>query len=308
MLRLVCSSEQPVTRVAAELIGIGRSRRTESAAAKQKGTLGQEVDMKTIGAGRSDIGLHRRVNEDTFRILQESPEAQRQGACYIVCDGMGGAPAGDVASRLAAEAFIAAWASDELVAVDTRQRLQLVVHEANGAVYHAARSSLDMAGMGTTLVGLVARAGWIYVCNVGDSRCYRRRGGILRQLTEDHTLAEEMVREGLLDAAYAREVSERNILTRAVGTNPQVEVDITSDEMRPGDRYLLCSDGLWGVVPDIDLLATMAETIPQDAARHLIDAANRRGGPDNITALVVDVVESEGAGAGKGAAETSSTS
>lgn len=270
--------------------------------------LSQEVDMKTIGAGWSDIGLHRRVNEDTFRMLQEGPEAQRQGACYVVCDGMGGAPAGDVASRLAAEAFVAAWASDRLVATDMRQRLQLVVHEANGAVYHAARSSLGMAGMGTTLVGIVARAGWIYVCNVGDSRCYRRRGGILKQLTEDHTLADEMVRQGLLDAAYAREASERNILTRAVGTNSQVEADITSDEMRPGDRYLLCSDGLWGTVSDTDLLATMMGTVPQDAARHLINAANRRGGPDNITALVVDVVESESADAGNKPAGAPSTS
>jgi protein phosphatase len=247
--------------------------------------------MRVTAAGWSDIGLQRRTNEDSFGVLQKSREAERQGECFVVCDGLGGAPAGEVASRLAADAFIAAWSSSELVAVDTRQRLQLAVHEANAAVYRASRSSVELEGMGTTLVGLVAHAGWAYVGNVGDSRCYRLRAGVLKQLTEDHTLAADMVRQGLLDPAYAGEVSERNILTRAVGTAARVEADVTCDELHPGDRYLLCSDGLWSTVPGSDLVTALTSGVAQSAARRLVDLANEHGGPDNATALVVDVLD-----------------
>lgn len=247
--------------------------------------------MRVIAAGWSDIGLQRRMNEDSFAILQEGREAERQGACFVVCDGLGGAPAGEVASRLAADAFVAAWSSEELPAVDTRQRLQLAIHEANAAVYRASRSSVDLEGMGTTLVGLVVHAGWVYVGNVGDSRCYRLRAGVLKQLTEDHTLAADMVRQGLLDPAYAGEVSERNILTRAVGTAARVESDVTGDEMHVSDRYLLCSDGLWSTVPASDLAGALTGSTAQDAARRLVDLANEHGGPDNATALVVDVLD-----------------
>ncbi len=247
--------------------------------------------MRVIAAGWTDIGLQRHINEDSFAIMQEGREAERQGVCFVVCDGLGGAPAGEVASRLAADAFVAAWSSSELSAVDTKQRLQLAVHEANTAVYRASRTSVELAGMGTTLVALVSRTGRAYVCNVGDSRCYRLRNEVLKQLTEDHTLAADMVRQGLLDPAYAREVSERNILTRAVGTAARVEADVTSDEMRVGDRYLLCSDGLWGVVPGSELGTALASGTIQDAARRLVDLANAHGGPDNVTALVLDVVD-----------------
>jgi serine/threonine protein phosphatase PrpC len=248
--------------------------------------------MRVIGAGWSDIGLQRHTNEDSFAVMQEGREAERQGVCYVVCDGLGGAPAGEVASRLAADAFVSAWSSSELSAVDTKQRLQLAVHEANAAVFRASLSSVELAGMGTTLVSLVSHAGWAYVCNVGDSRCYRLRGGVLKQLTEDHTLAADMVRQGLLDPAYAREVSERNVLTRAVGTAARVEADVTWDEMHAGDRYLLCSDGLWGTVPGPELGTALAGGTVQNTARRLVDLANVYGGPDNATALVVEVMDS----------------
>jgi serine/threonine protein phosphatase PrpC len=248
--------------------------------------------MRVIGAGWSDIGLQRHTNEDSFAAMQEGREAERQGVCYVVCDGLGGAPAGEVASRLAADAFVLAWSSSELSAVDTKQRLQLAVHEANTVVFRASLSSVALAGMGTTLVGLVSHAGWAYVCNVGDSRCYRLRGGVLKQLTEDHTLAADMVRQGLLDPAFAREASERNILTRAVGMTARVEADVTWDEMQAGDRYLLCSDGLWGTVPGPELGTALAGGTVQDTVRRLVDLANVYGGPDNATALVVEVMDS----------------
>jgi protein phosphatase len=247
--------------------------------------------MRVIGAGWTDIGLQRHVNEDSFAVVQEGKEVERQGACYVICDGLGGAQAGEVASRTAVETFVAAWSSRELSAEDTKQRLRLAVHEANAVVYRLSLSLEELSGMGTTLVALVPHAERAYVCNVGDSRCYRLRASVLAQLTEDHTMAADMIRQGLLDPAYARDVSERNILTRAVGTAPRVEVDVVSDELRAGDRYLLCSDGLWGTVSEADLKAGLTGGSPEETVHRLVDLANTCGGPDNCTAIVVDVQE-----------------
>jgi len=245
--------------------------------------------MRISGAGCTDIGLQRDMNEDSFAVVQEGKNAQRHGACYIVCDGLGGARAGEVASKAAVEAFVAAWLSPEPSVEDTRHRMRLAVHEANAVVYRLSLSSENLSGMGTTLVALVPRGDYAYICNVGDSRCYRLRESVLTQLTVDHTMAADMVRQGLLDPTYARMVSERNILTRAVGTSPRVEVDVTSDTMMPGDRYLLCSDGLWGTVPEEELQSSLSGGSPEDAAHRLVDLANAHGGPDNCTAVVVDV-------------------
>lgn len=247
--------------------------------------------MRVIGAGCTDTGLQRRINEDSFAVVQEGKEVERQGACYVVCDGLGGARAGEVASRTAVRTFVEAWLSRELSAEDTKQRLRLAVHEANAVVYGLSLSSEELSGMGTTLVAFVPRAERAYVCNVGDSRCYRLRGSALTQLTEDHTMAADMVRQGLLDPAYTREVSERNILTRAVGTAARVEVDVVSDDLCVGDRYLLCSDGLWGTVSESDLKAGLTGGSPEETAHRLVDLANTCGGPDNSTVIVVDIQE-----------------
>ncbi len=250
--------------------------------------------MKVIGAGWTDIGLQRPTNEDSFAVVQEGRDVERRGPCYIVCDGLGGAKAGEVASRVATDAFVTAWFSRELTAEDTRHRLRLAVHEANRVVHRLSLSSDEMAGMGTTLVALVPHAGWVYVCNVGDSRGYRLRGSVLTQLTKDHTMAADMIRQGLLDPAYAQQVSERNILTRAVGTSTTVEVDVVSDELHAGDRYLLCSDGLWGTVFESGLKAGLTGGSPEETVHRLVDLANTCGGPDNSTAVVVDVQETGG--------------
>jgi serine/threonine protein phosphatase PrpC len=263
-------------------------------ASREEYTQCQEVAMRITGAGWTDIGLQRDTNEDSFAVVQEGKEVERQGACYVVCDGLGGAQAGEVASRTAVEAFVAAWCSRELSAEDTKQRLRLAVHEANAVVYRLSLSSEDLAGMGTTLVGFVPHAERAYICNVGDSRCYRLRGDVLTQLTEDHTMAADMIRQGVLDPAFARNVSERNILTRALGTAARVEVDVVSDELRAGDRYLLCSDGLWGTISESDLKTGLTGGSPEETAHRLVDLANACGGPDNSTAIVVDVEETAG--------------
>jgi len=233
-------------------------------------------------------------NDHVCRHGTVSDPASRQGACYVVCDGLGGAQAGEVASRTAVETFVAAWCSRELSAEDTKQRLRLAVHEANAVVYRLSLSSEELAGMGTTLVAFVPHAERSYVCNVGDSRCYRLRGDVLTQLTEDHTMAADMIRQGLLDPAYARNVSERNILTRALGTAARAEVDVVSDELCAGDRYLLCSDGLWGTISESDLKTGLTGGSPEETAHRLVDLANAYGGSDNSTAIVVDVEETAG--------------
>lgn len=245
--------------------------------------------MRIIGAGWTDIGLRRRTNEDSFGVVQEGRDVERQGPCYIVCDGLGGAQAGEVASREAVDVFVALWFSPELTAVDAMKRLRRVVQEVNTAVYRLSLSSDELSGMGTTLVALVPHGDRVHIASVGDSRCYRLRGTMLTQLTTDHTMAAEMVREGLLDPAYARTVSERNILTRAVGTSMRVEVDVMSEILMPGDRYLLCSDGLWASIPEEELVLHLQGGSPEDTAHRLVDLANAHGGPDNCTAVVVDV-------------------
>jgi serine/threonine protein phosphatase PrpC len=245
--------------------------------------------MRLLGVGWTDIGLLRRTNEDSFAVVQKDIGAERQDACYVVCDGLGGARAGEVASRVAVDTFVAVWFSPVLTAEDTTQRLRRAVQEANAAVHGLSLSSSSMAGMGTTLVALVPHAGWMYVCNVGDSRCYRLRNGILKQLTEDHTVAAEMERQGLLDRGSARDAGDRNLLTRVVGTFSHVEADVVSDELRGGDRYLLCSDGLWGTVEEADLLTALAQGTVDESAHHLVELANVAGGPDNSTAIVIEV-------------------
>jgi serine/threonine protein phosphatase PrpC len=245
--------------------------------------------MRLCGVGWTDIGLHRGANEDSFAVVEKDSTVKRQNACYVVCDGLGGARAGEVASRVAVDTFVAHWFSPVLTAEDTTHRLRLAVQEANAAVHCLSLSSSAMAGMGTTLVALVPHAGWVYVCNVGDSRCYRLRSGILKRLTEDHTVAAEMARQGLLDSADVWDVSERNILTRVVGTSARVDVDVVTDELRTGDRYLLCSDGLWSTVVEADLLKALAQGTVDKSAHCLVDLANAAGGPDNSTAIVIEV-------------------
>lgn len=246
--------------------------------------------MRIIGAGWTDIGLQRDTNEDSFAVVQEGSDVERYGACYIVCDGLGGARAGEIASRMATETFVTAWFSREVSALDTGQRLQLAVRQANTAVYRSSLLSEDMSGMGTTLVALVVLQGErASVCNVGDSRCYRLRGGALDLLTEDHTMAADMIRAGLLDPDDIRIVSERNILTRAIGTAPGVEVDVMSTDLVAGDRFLLCSDGLWGAVSEQELQRELNGGSAEDTAHRLVILANEHGGFDNATAVVVDV-------------------
>ena len=218
----------------------------------------------------SDIGLHRKTNEDAFVVAPP---------LFAVCDGMGGAQAGEVASGLAAETLAAAVAAGE--------PLLAAAEAANAAVFARASGDIAHSGMGTTLTAVVLEGATGRFVHIGDSRAYLLREGELRQLSDDHSLVGEMVREGRLTEEEAATHPHRSILSRALGTEPAVGIDEFQVDLRGGDVLLLCSDGLSGVVAPPALAKALGRSDPEEAARRLIAEARKQGGPDNITAVVV---------------------
>jgi protein phosphatase len=259
-------------------------------------------------------GRVRHGNEDTCAAV---PEA----GAFVVCDGMGGAAAGEIASNLAADTFLAYLTPTPRGSEQAKPqtRLNAAIQAANQAVYQQSRHSAKFAGMGTTLVALlhapivngstakrrtaadhtnsrVTDPPTLWLGHVGDSRCYRRRRGKLEQLTHDHSLVEEQLRAGQITAAQAARSPMRNLITRAIGSQATVEAEIQSHRPQPNDVYLLASDGLTHEVEDEEISKILA-AIPKPptaksltaACEALITAANRNGGRDNITVLLVAV-------------------
>lgn len=230
----------------------------------------------------SDRGRKRPSNEDAFGFSVEH-------GIYLVCDGMGGAAAGEIASSLAVDEVMS-----QLVerAGTEASPMPLLAEQAicagNKAIYGRSQRNPKLSGMGTTLVGLVAEERRVWVVNVGDSRCYRLRNQKLEQLTQDHSLVEEQVRLGRMTHAEAKRSPFRNVITRALGTQSSVTPDIFEFETEPADLFLLCSDGLTRELPDslIESLLSMDEQLDALCAR-LVNAANKAGGHDNITCLLV---------------------
>jgi PPM family protein phosphatase len=232
-----------------------------------------------IDAGASsDVGRLRTTNEDSFVVDDRL-------ALYAVADGMGGHRAGEVASATALEALRAAVAGGKA--------LDAAIVLANSAVFQKAGTDRELAGMGTTLtaVAIVGDA-MLLIGHVGDSRAYRIRDRAISQLTLDHSLVEELVREGRISPEEAEVHPRRAIITRALGVDPDVEVDLYTVEARTGDRILICSDGLSGMIRDDEIRSiSLTETDPRVAADRLVDAANEAGGEDNITVVVIDVLD-----------------
>ncbi|HYY76241.1 MAG TPA: Stp1/IreP family PP2C-type Ser/Thr phosphatase [Gaiellaceae bacterium] len=235
--------------------------------------------MRLAGsAGKTDPGRKRRRNEDAF--VLEPP-------LFAVADGMGGAQAGEVASRLAAAAFREFHEADDLAPDD---RLRALVQEANRRIYDRARADTGATGMGTTLTAALLEDGDVTIGHVGDSRAYRLRDGQLEQLTEDHSLVADLMRSGRLTPEEAETHPQRSVITRALGTDPEVDVDTMTVEASPGDVFLLCSDGLTTMVADEDILELVARAGSlEDAARALVKAANKGGGEDNVTVVLFAV-------------------
>jgi protein phosphatase len=237
-------------------------------------------------AALSHVGRQRAGNEDAY--VARPP-------LYAVADGMGGARAGEVAARMAVATLTELLAplpseAETPTAAEAAERLAAAVAEANARIFSAAANDAARSGMGTTLTALLLLDDTALIAHVGDSRVYLLRGGELSQVTDDHSLVAEMVREGRLAADEARLHPYRSVLSRALGTEPQVEIDELRIEVRPGDVLLLCSDGLSGPVPADEIQKALAVADPHKAARRLIDEALHHGGPDNITAVVVQVL------------------
>jgi|GEM_PF-101103 len=244
-----------------------------------------ETDQFRVRAGgKSDIGQVRERNEDAFRI-------DRQTGLLIVADGVGGRESGEVASSMAADLVVECVRnpatlpeSDDGSAGDplTRQLAAAVV-AANAHVYETATNNPQLSGMGTTLTCMLIEGSRARIAHVGDTRAYLLRQGILEQVTDDHSVVAEQVRNGLGNGP----VTMRNVLTRAIGVMPDVHPDVDELELADGDVLLLCSDGLTNMVPDQEILAIMSETNdPFDASARLVQLANKNGGRDNITAVV----------------------
>jgi protein phosphatase len=240
--------------------------------------------------GLSDVGRVRELNEDNWHWEPLDGEV----ALYAVADGMGGHDRGEVASRIAIESLFKA-AHDALDRLDKREVVDLqgllrdAVQEANRAVVQSGEQ--HDSNMGTTLcAALMHRERDAVIANVGDSRAYVVRGGKLHQVSQDHSLVAYLVQLGELTADEARNHPSGNILVRSIGSVPEVEVDVYHLPVKPGDRLVLCSDGLWGEVPDEELESIMRKNDnPQDACRALVESANGHGGRDNTTLIVVNV-------------------
>ncbi len=226
-------------------------------------------------AGRTDPGRVRRRNEDSF--VLDPP-------LFAVADGMGGAQAGEVASRLTAAAFREFHEADEL---PPEERLPAIIQEANRRIHERASSDSGVSGMGTTVTAALLTGGRVTLGHVGDSRAYRIRGGELEQLTEDHSLVGDLMRSGRLTPEEAEAHPQRSVITRALGTDPEVDVDTLTVEAEPDDLFLLCSDGLTTMVADDDIVGIIAAAPTlDDAARTLVKAANTGGGEDNVTVVL----------------------
>lgn len=249
------------------------------------------LSIHASACARSDVGKSRSTNEDYFALRPEN-------GLFIVADGMGGHGNGEVASRLATLSVC-----DSIEGLPRRgskrrdkpreNDLEAALERANDAVFEAVEKDEMLSGMGATMVATMFSGEALAIAHVGDSRAYRFRGGVLERLTEDHTWVEQQVLAGELSADEARNHPFRNVVTRALGGEADLEVDLASHDIQSGDLILLCTDGLTAVLEDEEIAAHLAEVGDLDACcAALIAAANAGGGPDNITVALLSFSES----------------
>jgi PPM family protein phosphatase len=257
--------------------------------------------IRAIAAGLSDVGLQREHNEDSFLVLNEYD-------LYVVADGMGGHRAGDVASRIATETiseFFKSTANDDVTwpfhfdtnLSEEENRLLTGIRVANRQIFERSSRSREYQGMGTTVVGAMfsPKKQRMYIGHVGDSRCYRVREGKIQQLTRDHSLINDYLVAMPDLTEEQRSELPKNVITRALGMQDQVVVDLQHDDPRPGDVYILCSDGLSGMMTDEEMqqIVTSGPDI-RVACKKLIERANEQGGEDNITAVLIQIESKDG--------------
>lgn len=259
----------------------------------------------------TDVGRRRAHNEDNLAVSDFRIGYGELDASFhvgVVCDGMGGAAGGEVASSIAVEALLRSLYTHVLNAYMDQSTSYLHVHRileaaiqaANSAVYQEAHSRPGFSGMGCTATVMLGCHGRVYFAQVGDSRGYRIRGGQITQVTMDHSFVSELQREGRLTAEEAESHPRKSVITRAIGSRPEVAPDVFEDPVQIGDLYLVCSDGLSGMVPDQDMLALVDGVAgdPDQAeltriCRELVDTANLAGGTDNISVVLAYIEEDD---------------
>jgi len=239
----------------------------------------------------TDVGRKREHNEDNMAyVIPKDPQVMaKKGALFIVADGMGGHAAGEVASEIAVDTVSNVYYQDD--SDDVAVALLHAIKRANTSIHQRAAENMSRTGMGTTCVTAVLRGDMAYIANVGDSRAYMVRSSQVRQVSQDHSWVAEQVRAGILTEDQARTHVQRNVITRCLGTQADVEVDVFAEPLQEGDSLVLCTDGLSGLVSDEDLQKIVDQFMPQESVYHLVERANENGGPDNITAIVVRVQE-----------------
>jgi len=254
--------------------------------------------VRFCAAGRSDRGRVRQSNEDSFVVRITADGA---AALCVVADGMGGCNAGEVASRMATDVierdamgWLAAALTDDQAQSDliegAPEALAGAVLAANRQVYEASKRDSELAGMGTTVTAAMFAGGHLSLAHIGDSRAFLIRAGAAAQVTADHSVVAELLRNGTLTEQEAERHPHRNILTRALGTDPVVAVDLWQEELRAGDVVVLCSDGVTRHIGRADLSRlTDSASMPDSVAGAIVDLANTRGGGDNLTAVVIIV-------------------
>jgi len=238
--------------------------------------------MKIAAEGLTDVGRKRKTNQDKYLVANEQQ-------LFGVADGMGGHRGGDVASRLAVEtiqSFIKSHTKEDVEAT-----LTAALREASQKIYNESSTHEELAGMGTTATFAWVRGNRIFIAHVGDSRAYLIRDDKIWQLTEDHSLVHEQVKAGLIPEEAERNHLLKNVLTRSVGFEPEVKVDIYQKDLEKGDCYLICSDGLQTKVKDEEILRIVSKNGTKEACKRLIDAANSYGGDDNVTTVLLKVEE-----------------
>lgn len=238
--------------------------------------------------GITDVGAVRNQNQDSYHIELLAEDM----ALGIVCDGMGGAKAGNVASQLAVETFLetAKAQPPEQWRNEPEALLHFAAEQANGAVHFRANVDADCRGMGTTMVAALVVGDRAYILNIGDSRCYLVRPEGITKVTRDHSVVEDLVFRGQITPEQARQHPQKNLITRALGAESRLRADLFRQPMEHGDALLLCSDGLSNMVSDQELLYEVLHGGPaEDCCRRLLDIALSRGAPDNVTAVLLQM-------------------
>ncbi len=256
---------------------------------------GLELEMKFKAYGLSDLGRVRKLNEDSFLVSDDLK-------LYLVADGMGGHAAGDVASRKSIESikvFIERTAKDNDITwpfemnpelAPEANKLIAAVQVANKKIYEMSSTNPELKGMGTTIAGLFIAEAKAYIVHVGDSRVYLMRNGKLKQITEDHSWVNEQVKENVITEDEAKQHRWKNVITRALGSEKEVKVDLQEDDIASGDVFLICSDGLSGMLERKTMEDIIKKHIDNllEAAKEMIDYANKAGGVDNITVILIE--------------------